>query len=152
MAFDDISGRFTGTAAATTAATTVTAATTQLGLGREIGAERLFLARLYVVGTATTGDTLNVKFQDSTTQTGTYTDLGYAFSAWTMAATGNNTTMAMGLQIHTTGSVLATDDPLLLSVRTRAGKPWVRVFVTPGATAGPLTYAVVSTPIDRPAF
>jgi len=151
MAFDD-KLRFSGTATATTSITTVAgSAATVLGIGVEVGAERLFMARLYVPGTCTTGDQIAVKFQDATTATGTYTDMGYAFPTWTMAPTGN-TSAAMGLQIHTTGTVIQTDDPYFLAVRTRALKPWVRMFGTPSASASPLTIVVVGTPVDDPAF
>lgn len=147
MAFDDLSLRFTGTATATTAITTATTGT-KLGIGRFVGAERLFLARLYVPGTsANATNTLAVKFQDSDTQTGTYTDMGYAFPTYTQTATA-----AMGLVIDTTGTVLADDGPLLCEVRTRVGKPWVRIFVTPDGTSVQYTYAVVGVPTDAPAF
>lgn len=146
MAFDDLI-RFSGTAAATTAITTATTGT-KLGIGRFVGAERLFLARLYIPGTsANATNTLDVKFQDSDTETGTYTDMGYAFPQWAQTATA-----AMGLVIHTTGSVLASDGPLFLEVRTRVGKPWVRIFVSPDGTSVQYTYAVVGVPTDAPAF
>lgn len=146
MAFDDLL-RFSGTATATTAITTATTGT-KLGIGRFIGAERLFLARLFVPGTsANATNTLAVKFQDATAETGTYTDMGYAFPTYTQTATA-----AMGLVIDTTGTVLADDGPLFVEVRTRKDKPWVRIFVTPDGTSVQYTYAVVTVPTDRPAF
>lgn len=146
MAFDDLSLRFTGTSGGTAITTATTG--TKLGAGRFVGAERLFLARLYVPGTsANATNTLAVKFQDATTETGTYTDMGYAFDTFTQTATA-----AMGMRIDTTGTVLDDDEPLLIAVRTRKDKPWVRVFVTPDGTSVQYTYAVVGVPTDRPAF
>lgn len=139
--------RFTGASGATTAITTVTTGT-KLGVGQFVGAERLFLARLYIPGTsANATNTLAVKFQDATTATGTYTDMGYAFDTFTQTATA-----AMGMVIHTTGSILTNDDPLLVEVRTRKDKPWVRVFITPDGTSVQYTCAVVGVPTDAPAF
>ena len=149
MAFDD-KLRFSGTSGAATALTTATTGT-KLGDSVFVGAERLFLARLYVPGTsANATNTLAVKFQDATasgTTGGTYTDMGYAFPTYSQTATA-----AMGLVIDTTGTVLADDLPLLVEVRTRASRPWVRIFVTPDGTSVQYTYAVVATPTDRPAF
>jgi len=145
MAFDTYL-KFTGTSGGTAITTATTG--TKLGAGQFVGAERLFLARLYVPGTsANATNTLAVKFQDATTETGTYTDMGYAFDTFTQTATA-----AMGLRIDTTGTVLADDGPLFVEVRTRKDKPWVRVFVTPDGTSVQYTYAVVGTPTDRPAF
>lgn len=150
MAFDALNLIFTGTASAATALTTATTGT-KLGDGRFVGAERLFLARLYVPGTsANATNTLDIKFQDATasgTTGGTYTDMGYSFPQFNQTATA-----AMGLRVDTTGTVLADDGPLFVEVRTRANRPWVRIFVSPDGTSVQYTYAVVATPTDRPAF
>lgn len=146
MAYDDLSLRFTGTSGGTAITTATTG--TKLGAGRFVGAERLFLARLFVPGTsANATNTLAVKFQDATTETGTYTDMGASFALFSQTATA-----AMGLVIDTTGTVLADDGPLFCEVRTRPLKPWVRVFVTPDGTSVQYTYAVLGVPTDRPAF
>lgn len=147
MAFDD-QLRFTGASGATTAITTVTTGT-KLGVGQFVGAERMFLASLYVPGTsANATNTLAVKFQDATTATGTYTDMGYAFDTFTQAATA-----AQGLVISTTGAVSGTEGPAsTVVVRTRANKPWVRVFITPDGTSVQYTPAVVAVPVDTVAF
>lgn len=113
-----------------------------------MGAERLFLASLLIPGTAANAtNTLAVKFQDATTETGTYTDMGYAFETFTQAATA-----AMGIVVSTTGAVSGTDGPYTVVVRTRANKPWVRVFITPDGTSVQYTPAVVGVPIANPAF
>lgn len=146
MAFDE-KLRFTGASGATTAITTVTTGTA-LGVGVEVGAERLFLAKLFVPGTAANAtNSLAVKFQAATTATGTYADIGYAFETFTQSATA-----AMGLVIHTTGNITKTDEPYYVAVRTPPLKPWVRVFISPDGTSVQYTAAVVATPIDEPAF
>lgn len=147
MAFDDLALRFTGTATATTAITTVTTGT-KLGIGRYVGAERLFLASLLINGTVVNSScSLAVKFQDATTETGTYTDMGYAFETWTQTGT-----LPMGIVVSTTGAVSGTDGPYYCVVRTRANKPWVRVFITPDGTSVQYTPAVVAVPLAEPAF
>lgn len=113
-----------------------------------MGAERLFLASLLIPGTAANAtNTLAVKFQDATTETGTYTDMGYAFETFTQAATA-----AMGIVVSTTGAVSGTDGPYYAVVRTRANKPWVRVFITPDGASVQYTAAVVAVPLSEPAF
>lgn len=150
MATDALNLIFTNTVSTTAGGTAITTATTgtKLGGGRFVGAERLFLAKLIVPGTAANATcSLAVKFQDATTETGTYTDMGYAFDTFTQTATA-----AMGMVIHTTGSILTTDDPYYATVRTKKDRPWVRIFVTPDGTSTQYTYAVTATPIDAPAF
>ena len=148
MAFDDFL-RFTGTSGAATAVTSASTGT-GLGVGQYVGAERLFLARLWVPAsggiTAGTTGALNIKFQDSTTLAGTYTDMGYAFPAFT-GTTGQT------LSIDTTGTVLNDETPLFCEVRTRKDKPFVRIFISTDGTGIRYNgFYVLGVPTDAPAF
>lgn len=102
--------------------------TTANGTGAYYGAERTTLQYLMISGAVTgTSPTLVVKFQDSADGS-SYTDMGIAFPS-------QSTTMAVG-----TGNL--SDFPVV-SVRTVAGRPYLRVVKTAGGTSPSFTGVAV---------
>lgn len=98
-----------------------TVTTTANGTGAYYGANRTFTFQLVVAGTVGgTTPTLDVKFQDSADGS-SYTDIGVAFPQQT-------TTMATA-----TGSISAAFPTA--SVRTKDGRPYLRVVKTTGGTS-----------------
>lgn len=112
-----------------------TITTTANGTGAYYGANRTFTFQLIIAGTVSgTTPTLDVKFQDSADGS-SYTDIGVAFPQQT-------TTMGTA-----TGSLSAFP---VASVRTKDGRPYLRIVKTAGGTT-PSFASVAVLPVISPA-
>lgn len=124
--------RLTGTANGTWFESVTTTAN---GTGAYYGANRTFTFVMLIPGAVTgTTPTLDVKFQDSADGS-TYTDIGVAFPQQT-------TTQAVA-----TGSISAAFP--VASVRTKNGRPYLRLTKTVGGTA-PVFASIAVLPVIEP--